>query len=170
MCRGKDLISRLLVVDPRLRLTVGQALSHAWFRGSGGADVVLAGALENMRAFGLRMRVAATGVVAVGRISATLSRISDGLQGARSTADSALPRGASGGSTRPRGTGSIVPTLSVPDASSAASAGSGGAHTWEKQLVLEGGCGRVDVGLDTVAEGDSRNISAAGAAPDGPAW
>lgn len=165
MCRGKDLISRLLVVDPGRRLTADQALSHKWLHSGVREAVHLEPALENMRTLPIRLRVAVASVIAAGRLSATLSRISDGLQGWPT--DNRLPSMTSNGMPRLRGTGSIVPTSVASDAASVSAICGVDVQTRGKQLMVEGMLGVIDAGLDTVEEGMSHNGSAAGGVLEG---
>eukprot|EP00892_Ulva_mutabilis_P006188 jgi/Ulvmu1/3941/UM018_0164.1 len=110
-----------------------------------------------MRALDLRLRVAIKGVVAAGRLSATVPRFSDDSRGgSRLMAESTLPSMVSIGAPRVRTTGSIVPAGSAADAIAAAASGGSSAQTWDKQMVAEGLWDRADGGLDTVEEGEHR--------------
>lgn len=145
-------MSQLLAVRAEQRLTAPQPLAHAWFtpgRGGASAAVALDATLGNLRMLDLRFRVAVRGVVAVRRISSTLSRISEGLRATRST-----------DSMRLRSTVSVAPASAVSDAAAAAEAGAAAKHAWGKQMLAEGMWGRADGGLETVAEGGSRGAGA----------
>ena len=59
-CRAKDLIAKLLVVDPKSRLTAEQALQHPWLQAPVtelNATPSLAGAQQQMRLLPERMSV-----------------------------------------------------------------------------------------------------------------
>lgn len=152
VCRGRDLISKLLVAKPKRRLTASAALGHAWFAQHPSAEgsMPLARALSNLRTLDQRFRVAVTGIVAASRMSATLSYITDGRRTTRST-DS--------GRRALRTTGSIVPLAATSDA---ADATGGTQQMWDKQTMSEGLWERTDGVLDTVVEDETGGTSHAG--------
>ena len=49
VCRAKDLISKLLTIQPSTRLTASQALQHQWLTGDLGAVPNLSKTRQNMR-------------------------------------------------------------------------------------------------------------------------
>lgn len=54
--RAKDLVDKLLMVDPKKRLTAKEALKHPWMQlESVEATASLSGAQENMRAFSRKL-------------------------------------------------------------------------------------------------------------------
>lgn len=142
MCRGRDLISKLLVVKPNRRLTASEALGHAWFAQQPRPDdaVPLDRALSNLCALDQRFRVVVTSVVAASRISATLSRITDGMRttGSMDSGRQVL-----------RTTGSVLPLTATSDAVDATD---GTRQMWDKEVVSEGVWGRTEGVLDTVVE------------------
>jgi len=126
---AKDLVRRLLEVDPSKRLTASQVLNHKWVTGGSGS-AVLSTALQNMtKTLAEKLRTVVHSVVLLGaKITArrwSKPRVStDGLD---ASMDSTLPLDASMAMDESRGTGSfvvsrssnsLVPTFhstSVPD-------------------------------------------------------
>uniref|UniRef100_K3WM37 Protein kinase domain-containing protein n=1 Tax=Globisporangium ultimum (strain ATCC 200006 / CBS 805.95 / DAOM BR144) TaxID=431595 RepID=K3WM37_GLOUD len=66
---AKDLISKMLVVNPAERATVGQLLEHRWVTGAEVATVQLTSALEELRRFNARRKFKA----AVSTVQATIA-------------------------------------------------------------------------------------------------
>ncbi|TYZ69478.1 hypothetical protein PybrP1_007367 [[Pythium] brassicae (nom. inval.)] len=66
---AKDLISKMLVVNPAERATVGQLLEHKWVTGTEVATVQLTSALEELRRFNARRKFKA----AVSTVQATIA-------------------------------------------------------------------------------------------------
>lgn len=61
--RAKDLIIKLLVIDPRKRLTAEQAQQHPWLRASAAqAHTDLSGAQDNMKQLRPRMSLDLDGI------------------------------------------------------------------------------------------------------------
>eukprot|EP01088_Endostelium_zonatum_P016445 TRINITY_DN4445_c0_g2_i1.p1 TRINITY_DN4445_c0_g2~~TRINITY_DN4445_c0_g2_i1.p1 ORF type:complete len:364 (-),score=97.35 TRINITY_DN4445_c0_g2_i1:49-1140(-) len=53
---AKDLIRKLLVVDPQLRLTAEEALKHPWVKGGEATSEVLTGAITELRKFNAKKK------------------------------------------------------------------------------------------------------------------
>ncbi|DAZ99078.1 TPA: hypothetical protein N0F65_008383 [Lagenidium giganteum] len=99
---AKDLIKKMLILDPNERWTVGKLLEHKWIVGTDVANVQLTGALEELRKYNARRRLKA----AMNTVSATIqltkglslssSSRGDGMNpppapAANATADGTLP-------------------------------------------------------------------------------
>ncbi|GAB9465425.1 Camk/camk1 protein kinase [Globisporangium polare] len=86
---AKDLISKMLMVNPAERATVGQLLEHRWVTGSEVATVQLTSALEELRRFNARRKFKA----AVSTVQATIS-LNKAFSKSKSTVsdDGALPK------------------------------------------------------------------------------
>lgn len=52
--RSQDLINKLLVVDPKKRLTAAEALAHPWFAKSSGSQRALHGAMSRLQTLRVR--------------------------------------------------------------------------------------------------------------------
>lgn len=60
-CSAKDLIRKLLIVDPRQRLTAAQALQHPWITAGEVPSSPLVGAVQNMNEMKQILGVASSG-------------------------------------------------------------------------------------------------------------
>lgn len=65
---AKDLIRKMLVLDPKQRWTAGQLLEHKWITGTNVATVQLTSALEELRKFNAKRRLKA----AINTVQATI--------------------------------------------------------------------------------------------------
>jgi len=68
---AKDLIRKLLTVDPKKRLNATAALDHPWLKGETAPDVHLASTVKSMKSFNARrkLKLAVLATIAINRVS-----------------------------------------------------------------------------------------------------
>ena len=65
---AKDLISKLLVVNPQQRMDADGIMSHPWVRGENTPREEMPQVLQNMRRFNARRRLKKAGTAVIGSI------------------------------------------------------------------------------------------------------